>query len=84
MSFARLLILDVVDSLIFVEVEVLTVAVDLVFVFEACQDTDIGTDEASCLDLLEGVTDDIFKVFIGNADEGIATDVIGMSTVNVV
>ena len=83
-SFARLLILDVVDSLIFVEVEVLTVAVDLVFVFEACQDTDIGTDEASCLDLLEGVTDDIFKVFIGNADEGIATDVIGMSTVNVV
>ena len=83
-SFARLLILDVVDSLIFVEVEVLTVAVDLVFVFEACQDTDIGTDEASCLDLLEGITDDIFKVFIGNADEGIATDVIGMSTVNVV
>ena len=83
-SFARLLILDVVDSLIFVEVEVLTVAVDLVFVFEACQDTDIGTDEASCLDLLEGVTDDIFKVFIGNADEGIATDVIGMSAVNVV
>lgn len=83
-SFARLLILDVVDSLIFVEVEVLTVAVDLVFVFEACQDTDIGTDEASCLDLLEGITDDIFKVFIGNADEGIATDVIGMSAVNVV
>ena len=83
-SFARLLVLDVVDSLIFVEVEVLTVAVDLVFVFEACQDTDIGTDEASCLDLLEGITDDIFKVFIGDADEGIATDVIGMFTVNVV
>ena len=59
-------------------------AVDLVFVFEACQDTDIGTDEASCLDLLEGITDDIFKVFIGNADEGIATGVIGMSAVNVV
>ena len=83
-SFARLLVLDVVDSLIFDEVEVLTVAVDLVFVFEAGPDTDIGTDEASCLDLLEGITDDIFKVFIGNADEGIATDVIGMFTVNVV
>ena len=84
MSFARLLVWDVVDGLIFDEDEVLTVAVDLIFVVEAGPDTGIGTDETSCLDLLEGIGDDIFKVFIGNADEGIATDVIGVFTVNVV
>ena len=83
-SFARLLVWDVVDGLIFDEDEVLTVAVDLIFVVEAGPDTGIGTDETSCLDLLEGIGDDIFKVFIGNADEGIAADVIGVFTVNVV
>ena len=83
-SFARLLILDVVDSLIVDDDKVLTVAVDLTFVVEAGPDTGIGTDEASCSDLLESITDDIFIVFIGDTDDGIARDVIGRFTVDVV
>ena len=83
-SFARLLILDVVDGLIVDDDKVLTVAVDLTFVVEADPDTGIGTDEASCSDLLESITDDIFIVFIGDTDDGIARDVIGRFTVDVV
>ena len=83
-SFARLLILDVVDSLIVDDNKVLTVAVDLTLVVEAGPDTGIGTDEASCSDLLESITDVIFKVFIGDTDDGIARDVIGRFTVDLV
>ena len=83
-SFARLLILDVVDSLIVDDNKMLTVAVDLTLVVEAGPDTGIGTDEASCSDLLESITDVIFKVFIGDTDDDIARDVIGRFTVDLV
>ena len=83
-SFARLLILDVVDNLIVDDNKVLTVAVDLTLVVEAGPGTGIGIDEVSCSDLLESITDDIFKDFIGDTDDGIARDVIGRFTVDLV
>ena len=83
-SFARLLILDVVDNLIVDDNKVLTVAVDLTLVVEAGPGTGTGIDEVSCSDLLESITDDIFKDFIGDTDDGIARDVIGRFTVDLV